>query len=57
MIRDQLGLPARWAPATLLPGLDMQALLDAVRLDVSGLKLGEAGDRRRHRRRSRSPGR
>jgi hypothetical protein len=40
MIRDQLGLPGA-VGAELLPGLDTQALIDAVRLDVSGLTAGE----------------
>lgn len=39
-IRDQLGLPAAIGDE-LLPGLDAQALLDAVRLDVSGMETGE----------------
>lgn len=41
MIRDQLGLPAALG-SQLLPGMDTQALLDAVQLDVSNLKVGEA---------------
>ena len=42
-IRDQLGLPgAVGSGLDLLPGLDTQALVDAVKLDVSGVKLGEA---------------
>jgi len=40
-IRDQLGLPGAIG-GELLPGLDTNALLDAVGLDVSGVKLGEA---------------
>jgi hypothetical protein len=40
-IRDQLGLPDLVGDE-LLPGLDGQALLDAVRLDVSDVGLGEA---------------
>ncbi len=40
MIRDQLGLPGA-VGAELLPGLDTQALIDALRLDVSGLTAGE----------------
>jgi hypothetical protein len=40
IIRDQLGLPAS-VGTELLPGLDTQAILDAVRLDVSGVKAGE----------------
>lgn len=41
LIRDQLGLPAAMG-ADLLPGLDTKALLDAVVLDVSKVKLGDA---------------
>jgi hypothetical protein len=41
MIRDQLGLPAALGEG-LLPGLDTKALLDAVSLDVSKVKLGDA---------------
>jgi hypothetical protein len=40
-IRDQLGLPAAMG-GELLPGLDTQALVDAVGLDVSGVDVGEA---------------
>ncbi len=40
MIRDQLGLPGA-VGAGLLPGLDTQALIDAVRLDVSAVEAGE----------------
>ena len=40
MIRDQLGLPGA-VGAGLLPGLDTQALIDALRLDVSAVKAGE----------------
>jgi hypothetical protein len=42
-IRDQLGLPgAVGGSLELLPGLDTQAVVDAVKLDVSGVKLGDA---------------
>ncbi len=41
LIRDQLGLPAALG-GELLPGLDTNALLDAVNLDVAGVKLGDA---------------
>jgi hypothetical protein len=41
-IRDQLGLPGAGLGGELLPGLDTQALADAVVLDVSGLEAGEA---------------
>jgi hypothetical protein len=41
LIRDQLGLPAAIG-GDLLPGLDTKALLDAVGLDVTGVKLGDA---------------
>ena len=41
LIRDQLGLPAAMG-ADLLPGLDVNALLAAVNLDVKGVKLGDA---------------
>lgn len=40
-VRDLLGL-AGGAGAELLPGLDLQEVLDAVRVDVSGVRLGEA---------------
>ena len=40
-IRDQLGLPDA-VGAELLPGLDAQALIDAVKLDVSEVDVGEA---------------
>jgi hypothetical protein len=39
-IRDQLDLPEA-VGAELLPGLDVDALVDAVQLDVSGLEAGE----------------
>ncbi|HEY3335398.1 MAG TPA: hypothetical protein VGK16_09220 [Candidatus Limnocylindrales bacterium] len=42
LIRQQLGLAGVVAGADLLPGLDTQALLDAVTLDVSGVKFGTA---------------
>ncbi len=42
LIRDQLGLPgAVGGSLDLVPGLDTQALLDAVKLDVTGVKLGD----------------
>jgi hypothetical protein len=41
-IREQLGLPAGTdLGAGLIPGLDTQALLDAVRIDVAGVKVGD----------------
>jgi hypothetical protein len=40
LIRDQIGLPAG-VGTDLLPGLDTQALLDAVKIDVSAVTLGE----------------
>jgi len=40
LVRDQLGLPSALG-GELLPGLDLQALLDAIRLDVSGLETGD----------------
>lgn len=40
LILDGLGLPGA-VGADLLPGLDVQALIDAVRLDVSGLEAGD----------------
>jgi hypothetical protein len=40
LIRDQLGLPGA-VGAEVLPGLDTQALIDAVRLDVSGIETGD----------------
>ena len=39
-IRDQLDLPAA-VGSELLPGLDVDALADAVQVDVSGLEAGE----------------
>jgi hypothetical protein len=39
VIRQQLGLPAS-VGSELLPGVDVQAVLDAVRFDVSGLDTG-----------------
>jgi hypothetical protein len=41
LVRNQLGLPGA-VGGELLPGLDTQALLDAVGLDVTGVKLGDA---------------
>ena len=41
MIRQELGLPAGLGP-DLLPGVDMQAALDAVRLDVGKVTVGDA---------------
>lgn len=40
-IRSLVGLPAGVGDA-LLPGVDIQAVMDAVRLDVGGVKVGEA---------------
>ena len=40
-IRDQLGLPGAMG-GQLLPGLDTQALVDAVQLGVGDVKVGEA---------------
>jgi hypothetical protein len=42
LIRGQLGLPADAAGDELLPGLDTQAVVDAIRLDVTGVKMGDA---------------
>jgi hypothetical protein len=42
LIRGQLGLPGGAAGGELLPGLDTQAVVDAIRLDVTGVKLGDA---------------
>jgi hypothetical protein len=42
MISDQLGMTGALDVSALLPGLDMQALLDAVRVDVQELEPGEA---------------
>jgi hypothetical protein len=42
LIRDQLGLGAAVGGEELLPGVDTQALLDAVAIDVAKVKLGEA---------------
>jgi hypothetical protein len=41
LIRNQIALPAGIG-TDLLPGLDTKALLDAVQVDVSGVKVGEA---------------
>ncbi len=41
-IADQLGMTGALDVGSLLPGLDMQALLDAVRVDVQALEAGEA---------------
>ena len=41
LIRDQLGLAGALGAGDLIPGMDTQALLDAVTLDVGGVKLGE----------------
>lgn len=41
LVKDQLGLLPS-VGANLLPGLDTQALLDAVQLDVSKVKVGDA---------------
>ncbi len=41
LIRQQLGMPAGLG-SDLLTGLDTQALVDAVQLDVSKLKIGDA---------------
>ena len=41
LIRNQIALPAGIG-TDLLPGLDTNALLDAVQVDVSGVKVGEA---------------
>lgn len=40
-IRNLIGLPAGLGNA-LLPGIDTQAIIDAVRLDVGGVKVGDA---------------
>jgi hypothetical protein len=42
MIDEQLGLSGGMDLGALLPGLDMQALLDAVTVDVQELEAGEA---------------
>ncbi len=42
LIRDQLGLAGALGTGDLIPGLDTQALVDAVTLDVKGVKLGDA---------------
>jgi hypothetical protein len=42
MIEDQLGLSSGFDMGSLMPGLDMQALLDAVSVDVKELEAGEA---------------
>jgi hypothetical protein len=41
LIRDQLGLSSALGAGDLIPGLDTQALLDAVALDVRNVKLGD----------------
>ena len=40
IVRDQLGLPGA-VGGELIPGVDMDGLLDAVRFDVAGLESGE----------------
>jgi hypothetical protein len=40
-IAEQLGLAGVGAGAAMLPGIDTQALLDAISLDVSGVKFGD----------------
>jgi hypothetical protein len=40
LIRDQLGIPAA-VGSEIMAGLDTEALLDAVTLDVKGVKLGD----------------
>jgi hypothetical protein len=42
LIRDQLGLGSAIGGEELMPGLDTQALLDAVVIDVGKVKLGDA---------------
>lgn len=42
MIADQLGMSGALDAGALLPGLDMQALLDAVKVDAQELEPGEA---------------
>ncbi len=42
LIRDQLGIAGALGTGELIPGMDTQALLDAVSLDVKGVKLGDA---------------
>jgi len=42
MIRSQLGIAGALGDAALLPGLDVQAMLDAVAVDVGKVKLGDA---------------
>ena len=41
LIGDQLGIPGG-VGGELLPGLDAQAVVDAIRLDVTGVKMGDA---------------
>src|SRR4029079_18018094 len=40
-IGEQLGLAGMGAGAELIPGIDSQALLDAITLDVSKVKFGD----------------
>lgn len=42
LIRDQLGIAGALGTGDLIPGMDTAALLDAVTLDVGGVKLGDA---------------
>jgi hypothetical protein len=41
LIRDQLGFSEVLGAGDLIPGMDVQALLDAVNLDVKGVRLGD----------------
>lgn len=43
-IREQLGLAGIAGSAQLIPGLDTQALLDAITLDIGQVKLGTASE-------------
>jgi hypothetical protein len=42
MIRDQFGIAGALDAGALVPGLDTEALMNAVTLDVKGVKLGDA---------------
>jgi hypothetical protein len=44
LIREQLGMAGLGSTAELVPGLDTQALLDAIVLDVADVEIGEAAE-------------
>jgi hypothetical protein len=44
LVRQQLGLAGVAGAVALLPGLDTQALLDAITMDVAGVRIGSAAE-------------